>query len=190
MRGKCDAVADTLKAAPRKSLTFRLKNTKVKFDADKQQYILESMSSAPGPDILRWRKQSFGTFYLDVASRENEKPGYVGQNAYGVSRQILVRESQYVVLSIPRKQQVEFVLRIFLPVKTGDARALQEDMRVELDSRLKAPCVYFDSRREDPTIQSPVKELTSVYELHLDRDATTWRVVRASSGEVLRTGRL
>lgn len=82
---KCASIARLLKADPSKAIVFPVaEGIRSHYDADRQQFVFESMSKAGSPDRP-------GAYYLTILSRETEKAGYVGQNAFGVSRQVTVQ---------------------------------------------------------------------------------------------------
>lgn len=178
---RCDALAKLLNADLKNQIVFQvLEGARSWYDANRSQYVFESTLKAGFPALKG--------FYVTLSSREADKPGFVAQNAYGVTRQVTVREGEYVALFIPASHLTKAITAI-LPMKPEDARALAGDLRLEIAVRLVAPCVSYNLNREDPTLSSPTKEVKKVYELHTQPGTTAWRIVRVSTGDVLKTGK-
>lgn len=178
---RCASLAKLLGTDVSRPIVFRrLEDTRTWYDADRQRFVFENISKAGFPK---------SGFYLVLYSREEDKPSYVGQTAYGITKEIRVKEGQYIALSVPHSSHLVGHLGVVLPMKSEQARSLSNDLRLEIVTRLGPPCISSDLHREDPTLDSPVKETKRVYELRAQAGATNWRIVRASTGEVLKSGK-
>ncbi|HYC38126.1 MAG TPA: hypothetical protein VEC19_16990 [Usitatibacter sp.] len=178
---RCDAMAKLLGTDLGKPIVFReLKDTRSWYDADRQRFVFENLSKAGTPA---------SGFYLVLSSRESQKPGFVGKTAYGVTREIKVKEGHYVALAVPHSSHLVQHLSAILPMKPDRARALAGDLRLEVVTRIGPPCISTDLHRQDPTLDSPTKETKWVYAIQALPGATSWQIVRGSTGEVLTSGK-
>lgn len=178
---KCDAMAKLLGSDLGKPIVFRgLEGTRTRYDADRQRFLFENLSNAGFPE---------SGFYLVLSSREEGKPSFVGRTAYGATREIRVKESHYVALAVPHSSHLVTHLGVVLPMKADQARAFAGDLRLEVVTRIGPPCISSDLHREEPTLDSPIKETKRVYAIRALPGATNWRIVRVSTGEILKSGK-
>jgi hypothetical protein len=177
----CEATAKLLKVKPKESIVFRISGTTNVYDADRQQFSAESPTDAG---------TRFGP-YLQLAARARQKPDYVGSNAYGVSRRVTNKESDYVVVVFTKRlERRRFEIKV--PSKTENARVLAGDMRLELVTRMASfdgKCVGLHVNQTEPTISAPNRETRFVHMLYADPSTSVLRVVRVSTGEILATAK-
>jgi hypothetical protein len=150
------------------------------YDADRGQFDFELGYAAGAP--------SKPGFYVTIAKRITSLAPYVGSNAYGVSKRIEVREEEYVALFVPSRSMASSIHAV-LKTTPERARALANDIRLEVTARLRPACMGINVSREDPTVTEPVKITRKVYELNAQPGTTIWRLVQVSTGKVLISGK-
>ncbi len=203
----CAATYKALGADEGSAIGFELKQgpnfSKVRYDPDKQTFVIRIEpethyvdQSAPPTD--QWRFEPYVDHHnkfdaIKITDEYKLAPGYTGQNAYGVARNVKVGSQQQVALyfPIPNFNASLAWLRkpVVLSANADLARKLADDLRIAIVARIQRPCIVIGHGHHSPTIQFPYD--TSITEIGIVvAGHPEWVLYRASTNEVLKRGKI
>ncbi len=113
--------------------------------------------------------------------------GYVGTNAFGVSKEIHIGFRDRVVIYIPRKG-LDSKSTITLSAKPDIARKLDGDLRLAITTSIGVPCIASGTNHQSPTLSYPYEKTTYEVGLVGSKDAE-WLIYRESTKEILKRGK-
>lgn len=155
------------------------------YDADKKAFTVKILQAFPGAFDINLEK------YLGVpiATSRKDKPSYIGKNAFGVTKDIVAEEADQVVLLLPvPKRTIEYSLVTKLFAEPDEARKLDNDLLVVVTTKVMSPCFVARTLRIPPTLESPEDNTYNMLGVVGEKDAS-WKIIKASTGEVLKAGK-
>ena len=148
------------------------------YDPDKKAFIFDV-----------WGDSNYEKTYSEVTVVyfSKDKGAYTGQNAFGVTKAIEVKEVDEVILRLPIHQRGINAISTKLLSKPEEARKLEKDLQVIISTKILPPCFIDERSNVSPKIDSPYEIKVHKLKLVGSRNSS-WKIIKKSTGEILKTG--
>lgn len=175
--------ADTIYHFPVFGATDPLSLLQPFYDADKQEYRFVGNTVFPGLYFGLSTRDGLG-----LILNRTRTPGksYVGQNAFGVAKEITVSTESTIAIIVPGTMRTSLT-KFTLHADPDLARQLKGDLRLIVSTRVSSSCVEHGRYHSAPTIEYPTDSTDNLLAL-IGSDDPTWEIIKVSTGEILSSG--
>jgi len=159
--------------------------THAHYDADKQAFVfvVGTVDHFNDDNIIRNYSRN-EAIQLALNYTEAPKP-FTGKNEFGIEQEFKVGLQNYAVLYLPGKT---YNTKIILPAKPEEARKLDGDLRLAIETQIQTPCFKTERGHKSPTLQFHY-DMTTSERGFMGSKKSEWIIYRDSTKEVLKRGK-
>ena len=181
----CSALEKITNLKPRETAYFTVFDVTVQYyDPDKKEFKFDVDEEFPSLFNSSLDK------YIGVplARIVKDKKSYIGQNAYGVKAEVTAASEDLVALILPIKKAMNgYSIKAKLPMSPTEAKLLEKDLQLVVMTKIMPPCFVSGQNASLAKLDFPQETRTRLFGLVGSRDSS-WKIIKKSNGEVLKTG--
>lgn len=181
----CDKVHELLKSKKDTVYDFPVFSAIPVYDADKGKFLFNVRNGFPSV-----YNNSFGAHRgIVIGEKERSRSGYVGQNRYGAAASVESISSDVAMLIIPEKNKKmqHKEISIGLTISPLEASKIKNDLRLVVSTPLVGKCFATGHNYDRPTLSEPQEHSETLLGL-IGVSNAKWKVIRNSTGNVLKSG--